>query len=64
MGPGDVHLFILSLIIQSITTTCVRWHVEHRDSASEYVRGVHVFVCMGMHVWSGEGWRSRLLGED
>lgn len=25
---------------------------------------VHMFLCVGMHVWTSEGWRSRLQGED
>lgn len=31
---------------------------------TEYVRGVRVHVCMGMRVWSSEGRRSSLPGED
>lgn len=39
------HTFILSLFIQSITTTCARWRKGHRDSAQSMWE-VHMFMCV------------------
>lgn len=59
-----MHAFILSLFIQSITTTCACWCEGAQRLSTEHVRGVHVYLCAGMHVWTSEGRRSRLQGED
>lgn len=54
----------LSIFIQSNTTTCGCWPKGAQGLSTEYVRGAPLYPCVGMHVWTGEGRRSRLQGED